>query len=83
MSLSVHINNKGKDILVVGKGPTQGLHGTTLTAESQYSINFTRSNIEFYLSLHCNEGKSFLSVNATKIYHFKAKDSEIKKYLFC
>ena len=25
MSSSVHINNKGKDILILGKGPTQGL----------------------------------------------------------
>ena len=25
MSFSPHIDNKGKDILVLGKGPTQGL----------------------------------------------------------
>ena len=25
MSSSVHIDNKGKDILILGKGPTQGL----------------------------------------------------------
>ena len=33
MSSSVHIDNKGKDILILGKGPTQGLHDTTLTVE--------------------------------------------------
>ena len=38
-SLSVHIDNKKKDILVLGTGPTQGLGNTTLTAEAQYSIN--------------------------------------------
>ena len=32
MSLSVHINNKGKDILILGKGPTQGLSEHSLTA---------------------------------------------------
>ena len=32
MSSTVHIDNKGKDILVLGKGPTQGLE-STLTAE--------------------------------------------------
>ena len=44
MSSSVHIDEKGKDILILRKGPTQGLNDTTLTAEAQYSINFSRSN---------------------------------------
>ena len=38
-SLSAHIDNKKKDILVLGTGPIQGLGNTTLTAEAQYSIN--------------------------------------------
>ena len=40
MSSSIHIDNKKKDILVLGKGPTQGLKHI-LTAEKSYSINFT------------------------------------------
>ena len=40
MSSSFHIDNKKKDILVLRKGPTQGLEHT-LTAEKMYSINFT------------------------------------------
>ena len=40
MSSSAHIDNKKKDILVLGKGPTQGLEHT-LTAQKMYSINFT------------------------------------------
>ena len=51
MSLSVHIDNKGNNILILGKGPTQGLNHM-LAAETQYSINFTRPGIKFYLSLH-------------------------------
>ena len=35
LSSPVHIDNKGKDILLLGKGPTQGVHDTTLTAEAQ------------------------------------------------
>ena len=31
-----------KDILILGKGPTQGLDDTTLPAEAQYSIGFSR-----------------------------------------
>ena len=42
MSSSAHINNKKKDILVLGNGPTQGLEHT-LTAEKIYSINFTQT----------------------------------------
>ena len=42
MSLSPHIDNKGKDILILGKGPTQGLGEHSLTAEKMYSINFTK-----------------------------------------
>ena len=32
MSSSVHVDNKEKDILILIKGPTQGLDGTTVTA---------------------------------------------------
>ena len=32
MSSSVHVNNKGKNILILGKGPTRGL-GDSLNAE--------------------------------------------------
>ena len=79
MSSSVHIDNKKKDILILDKGPTQGLDDTTLTAEAHYSVNFSRSNKKFYLRLHYNGSNSFLFVNAANIYQFKAKDSEIKK----
>ena len=79
MSSSVHINNNKKDILILGIGPIQGLDNTTLTAEAKYSINFSRSNKKFCLSLHYNRSNSFLFLNATKTYQFKAKDSAIKQ----
>ena len=37
----VHIDNKKKDILILGKSPTNGLDDTALTAEKEYSMNFT------------------------------------------
>ena len=83
MSSSVYIENKNKDILILSEGPTQGLDDTTLTAESKYRINFAQSEKRFVLSLHYNGSNSFLFVNATKIYQFKAKDSEIKAYTMC
>ena len=83
MSSSVYINKEKKDILIFGKAPTQVLDDTTLTAKAEYSINFSRPQKNFCLSLHYNGSKSFLFVNTTKIYQFKAKDFEIKKYPLC
>ena len=40
MSSSVPINNKKKDILMIGKGLTQGLDDTTLTAELNIQLIF-------------------------------------------
>ena len=74
MSFSAHIDNKKKDILVLGIGPTQGLEHT-LTAEKIYSINFTVTRNKFCLSLHYNGAKSYLFVNGIEIYKLKAKDS--------
>ena len=81
MSSSVHVYNKGKDILILGERPT-------LTAEAIYPINFTEPNKRFVLSLHYKGSNSFFCfvfcfVNATKIYQFKAKNSEIKDYALC
>ena len=85
ISSCVHIDNKNKDILILGEGPTQGLDDTTRTAEAKYPINFTQPqpNKRFVLSVHYNRSNSFLFVNATKLYQFKAKDSEIKDYALC
>ena len=82
MSFSAHIDNKKKDILVLGKGPTQGLEHT-LTAEKMYSINFTVTKKKFCLSLHYNGANSYLFVNGTEIHKFKAKDSEIVATPLC
>ena len=76
MNSSIHIDNKKKDILVLGRGPTQGLE-STLTAEKMYSINFTVTKKKFCLSLHYNGANSYLFVNGTKIIKFKANDSKI------
>ena len=48
--------------------------------EAKYPINFTHSVKRFVLSPHYNESNSLLFVNATIVYQFKAKDSEIKDY---
>ena len=82
MSSSVHADNKKKK-LILGKGPTQGLDGTTVTAEKLHSINFTENNKKFCLSLHYNGANSYLFINGTEIHKFKAKDSEIVATPLC
>ena len=76
MSFSTHIDNKKRDISVLGIGPTQGLEHT-LTAEKLYSMNLTVTKKKFCLSLHYNGTNSYLFANGTEIYKFKAKDSKI------
>ena len=75
MSSSLRLDNKGKDILILGEGPTQRLDDSTLKAEAKYLTNFTQSGKTFVLSLHYNGSNSFLFVNAAKVYQVKAKTS--------
>ena len=55
----------------------------TLTAEKMHSIDFTVTNKSFCLSLHYNRANSYLFVNGTETYKFKAKDSEILVGTIC
>ena len=48
-----------------------------------YTINFTITKRKFCLSLHYNGANSYLFVNGTEIYRFKAKDSEIVATQLC
>ena len=82
MSSSSHIDNKKKNVLVLGKGPTQGLEHT-LAAEKMCSINFSVTKKKFCLSLHYNGANSYLFVNGKEILKFKAKDSEIVATPLC
>ena len=72
ISSSVHIDSKKKYILILGEGPTQGLNGTTLTAEKKYSIYFTEHNKKFCLSLHYNGGNIYLLMTL-KLLNLKQK----------
>ena len=83
ISLATMIDNKGKDILILGEGPTQGLGEHSLSAEKMYSINFTKVNTKFCLSLHYNGANSYLFVNGTQIHKFIGKDSMIVPNNLC
>ena len=51
MNSSVHIDNKKKDIFILGKGLTDGLDDTTVTSEKEYSLNFTEQRKNFFLKI--------------------------------
>ena len=51
-----------------------------MKTEAKYPITFTRPGNGFVSSLHYNGIYSFIFANVIKIYHFKAKDSEVKPY---
>ena len=80
MSSSSKIDNRKKDILILGKGPTQGLE-STLNAEKLYPINFSKKYCS--LSLHYNGENSYLFVNGKEIIKFKARDFEILANSLC
>ena len=74
MSSSKKVDSTKKDILSLGKGPTQRLEHM-LFAEKMYSINFTNNNKNFCLSLHYNCANSYLFGNGTEICKKEKNDS--------
>ena len=74
MISSAQVDNKKKDILILGIGATQGLEHT-VTAEKIYSVSFTVTKRTFSLSLHYNGTNSYLFVNG--------KDSAIARTPLC
>ena len=72
MSSFIHANDKKSNILVLGKDFTQGL-----MLKNCIQLIFTENNKKFCLSLLYNGANSYLFVNGTEIYKFKAKDSKI------
>ena len=53
MKSSIHFDKKGKDILILGKGPTQGLGENPLTAEKciQLVLLWQKKEILFKFAL--------------------------------
>ena len=72
MSSWTKIDNWKKYILNLGKGPTQGLKHK-LTAEKIYSINFSKDQTKYCLSLHYDGANSYLFVMIKKFINSKQK----------
>ena len=48
-----------KDILILGKGPTQRVDDATLTTKVEYSISFTKQGNKFCCSMRYSESNVF------------------------
>ena len=48
---------------MLGEGPTYGINESFGSPETRFSINFSKANTKFCLSLHCNADNSYLFVN--------------------
>ena len=80
MSPSSHIDHKKKDILILRKGPTQGLE-YTLAEEKLYSINYTKRNTKFCLSFHYNGANTYLLM-VQKLLNSKQKIQKLQHIPF-
>ena len=77
MSSSVHVDNKGKDILILGKGPTQGLGEHSFIHKKCIQLILLIIEEKCCLSLHYNGANSYLFGDSTEIIKVKAKESKI------
>ena len=73
----IHILIIKEDILILGKGPAQGLDDTTLTVEAKYSINYTEQGKKFVWVFITMEATVIFLLMLQKIHQIRAKYSEI------
>ena len=79
MSFSVHATNRANHIYLMGEGPAQGIHDTTLYVEKNYFRKFTDPGKRCLLSLYYNGDDSYLFVNGKQELKFKAKTDQLVK----
>ena len=73
-SSSSHCNNCKNNFLILGEGSTFGINGKVDSPDKKFSINFTKANTKFCLSLHYNADNSYLFVNGKELFKFKANN---------
>ena len=77
-SSSSHSENRKNNFLILGEeGPTYGINESFGAPEKSVSINFTKANIQFCLSLRYNADNSYLFVNGKEIFKFKADNKNV------
>ena len=60
---SSHSDNRKNNFLVLCEGPNYDINWSFSSPEKNFSINFSKANIKFLLTLHCNGDNSSLFVS--------------------
>ena len=60
---SSYVENRKNNFLVLGEGPTFRINGSFGSPEKNVSINFSKANINLFLSSHYNAHNSYLFAN--------------------
>ena len=76
-SSSSHSDNRKNNFLILGEGSTYGINRSFDAPEKKFSINFSKVNTKFCLSLHYNDDNSYLFVNGKEIFKFKAENKNV------
>ena len=74
---SSHADNRKNNFLVLGDGPTFGINESFGSPGKNFSINFSKANTKFCLSLHYNPDNSYLFVNEKEIFKFKTDNKHV------
>ena len=74
---SSHADNRKNNFLVLGDGPTFGINGSFGSPGKKFSINFSKANTKFCLSLHYNPDNSYLFLNEKEVFKFKTDNKNV------
>ena len=78
-SSSVHIDKRNKDIMIIKKGPANGLDDTKINRRD-WMLNLFKNKINFVYICIKMETKDFFYAKGVNAYQFRVKDTEIKPY---
>ena len=71
-----HCDNRKNNFSILSEDPTYG-NRSFRSPEKKFSINFTKANIIFFLSLYYNVDNSCLFVNGKEFSKFKANNKNV------
>ena len=72
-----HTDNCQSNFLVLSEGWTSSINGSFDSLGKKFSINFSKANSKFCLSLHYNGDNNYMLVNGKEIFKLKADNRNI------
>ena len=63
--------------MILRAGLTFGTNGRFGSPEKKFGINFSKVNINFCLSFHCDANNSYLFVDGKEIFEFKTDNKNV------